>query len=51
LHILLHELGQQHDRLTNRSRGYIAHGQLRGEYALEQEARVWEGYAPRFGID
>jgi hypothetical protein len=52
LHVLLHELGHHHDRITNRSRRNLARGESYAEkYALQHEARVWDSYLRKFGLD
>ena len=52
LHILLHELGHHHDRMTTRSRPDIP---PRGEpyaeaYAHRYEVMIWKRYLERFGL-
>lgn len=43
LHVLLHELGHHHDRMTTRSRRDAARGEHYAEaFALERERVVWE---------
>jgi len=50
LHILLHELGHHHDRLTTKSQGRPNRGEPYAEaYALTYEARIWERYQEEFG--
>jgi hypothetical protein len=45
LHILLHELGHHHDRITTRSQVSAARGEPYAEaYALEHEAKIWDDY-------
>jgi hypothetical protein len=45
LHILLHELGHHHDRITTRSQVQAARGEPYAEaYALEHEAKIWDAY-------
>ena len=45
LHILLHELGHHHDRMTTRSQKRICRGEPYAEtYAFEYEALIWERY-------
>ena len=52
LHILLHEFGHHHDRITNRSGWQVARGESYAErYALEHEALIWDAYLREFGID
>jgi hypothetical protein len=51
LHILLHELGHHHDRMTTRSRVDACRGEGYPEdYAREYERRVWEQYLSAFGL-
>lgn len=51
LHILLHELGHHHDRMTTRSRRECARGEaFAEEYAYRHEALIWERYLAEFGI-
>jgi hypothetical protein len=46
LHVLTHELGHHHDRMTTRSRAHAARGEAYAEaFARQQEALVWERYA------
>ena len=50
LHILLHELGHHHDRMTTQSQVRAARGEPYAEkYALAYEARIWEQYQEEFG--
>ena len=43
LHILLHELGHHHDRMTTRSQKEACRGEnYAEEYALQYEATIWE---------
>ena len=50
LHILLHELGHHHDRMTTRSRVRASRGEPYAEaYALRYEALIWERYQEAFG--
>ncbi len=50
LHILLHELGHHHDRLTTKLPGIPNRGEPYAEaYALAYEARIWEQYQEEFG--
>ena len=45
LHVLLHELGHHHDRMTTRTRRDCARGEHYAEsFALERERVVWERY-------
>lgn len=51
LHILLHELGHHHDRITTRRQKRAARGEPYAEaYALEHEARIWDDYQRVFGF-
>ena len=51
LHILLHELGHHHDRMTTRSRRDSARGEHFAEqYALRYEQTIWERYVEIFGL-
>jgi hypothetical protein len=51
LHILPHELGHHHDRITTRTRRYAARGEPYAEaYALKVLDDVWPAYITRFGI-
>ena len=50
LHILLHEMGHHHDRMTTKSKVRAARGEPFAEsYALAYEARIWEQYQEAFG--
>ena len=50
LHILLHELGHHHDRMTTKSKVRAARGEPYAEaYALAYEARIWARYQEEFG--
>jgi hypothetical protein len=52
VHVLLHELGHHHDRITNRSGRAVARGEPYAEhYALRYEARIWDGYLREFGLE
>ena len=51
VHILLHELGHHHDRMTTRSQGRAARGEPYAErYALRYEAQIWDAYLREFGL-
>jgi hypothetical protein len=51
LHVLLHELGHHHDRMTTRSRGDACRGEGYAEaYAWEHEPLVWDRYLRTFGL-
>jgi len=50
LHILLHELGHHHDRMTSPSRKQAIRGEAYAEtYALTHERVVWRDYLRVFG--
>jgi hypothetical protein len=50
LHVLLHELGHHHDRMTTRTQRTIARGEDYAEqYAWAYEEKVWERYVAEFG--
>jgi hypothetical protein len=53
LHILLHELGHHHDRMTTPARpDRPPRGEPYAEaYALRYEARIWDDYMDRFGLE
>jgi len=52
LHVLLHELGHHHDRMTTRSQRSASRGEGFAEnYARQYEARIWDEYLRRFGLD
>jgi hypothetical protein len=49
LHILLHELGHHHDRMTTRTRKRTGRGEKYAEeYALQHEAAIWDRYHRAF---
>lgn len=49
LHILLHELGHHHDRMTTRRRQRTDRGETYAEdYALRHEALLWNAYMREF---
>jgi hypothetical protein len=49
LHVLLHELGHHHDRMTTRSRTTCARGEPYAEaYAQRYAGELWENYARAF---
>jgi hypothetical protein len=51
LHVLLHELGHHHDRMTTRSRVDACRGEdYAEEYAWENERLVWDRYLAAFGL-
>lgn len=50
LHILLHELGHHHDRMTTKSKVRASRGEPYAEaYALRHEAMIWKRYQETFG--
>lgn len=52
LHILLHELGHHHDRMTTRSKRDASRGAPYAEaYARAYEATIWDRYVEVFGLD
>jgi hypothetical protein len=51
LHVLLHELGHHHDRMTTRSRAEACRGEDYAEtYARKYEPLVWDRYLQVFGL-
>lgn len=51
LHILLHELGHHHDRMTTRTRKESSRGEKYAEeYARDYEASIWQAYQKAFGL-
>jgi len=49
MHILLHELGHHHDRITTKSRARTARGEPYAEtYAREYGDRLWDAYFREF---
>ena len=51
LHILLHELGHHHDRMTTRCQKRSGRGEVFAEaYARENEALIWQKYQKAFGL-
>ena len=49
MHILLHELGHHHDRMTTRSKDDAARGEgYAEEYALKYADRIWESFLRKF---
>lgn len=51
LHVLLHELGHHHDRMTTKSKRDACRGEGYAErYALEHEQQIWEKYLSVFGL-
>jgi hypothetical protein len=52
VHILLHELGHHHDRITTKSMRVAARGEpYAEEYARRYEDRIWSEYIAAFGLD
>ena len=50
MHVLLHELGHHHDRMTTRSRSQASRGEAYAErYANEYAPLIWERYQDVFG--
>ena len=50
LHILLHELGHHHDRMTTKSKLHSSRGERFAErYAINYADRIWESYVEEFG--
>jgi len=50
VHVLLHELGHHHDRMTTRSKWRASRGEPYAEsYANEHAERLWERYFDAFG--
>jgi hypothetical protein len=51
VHILLHELGHHHDRMTNRSKFYAARGEGYAEdYANRYMETIWDRYTQVFDL-
>ena len=51
LHILLHELGHHHDRMTTRAKKKSCRGEDFAErYALDYEQVIWDRYLQEFGL-
>jgi hypothetical protein len=51
LHILIHELGHHHDRMTSRSRRNAGRGESYAEeYALRYADLIWDRYCEAFGM-
>ena len=50
-HILLHELGHHHDRMTTRSRRRACRGEDYAErYALQNSRLIWDRFLREFGL-
>ena len=51
LHILLHELGHHHDRMTSRLQKKAGRGERYAEeYARQYEAKIWNDYVKAFRL-
>lgn len=51
LHILLHELGHHHDRMSTKKKLYSSRGEGYAEwYAHHYEQQIWSAYLKSFGI-
>ena len=51
IHILLHELGHHHDRMTTRSQRRASRGEgFAEQYALKFAAAIWSRYINEFGL-
>ncbi len=51
VHVLLHELGHHHDRMTTKSKRTASRGEGYAErYALAYADRIWESYLNEFGL-
>lgn len=51
LHILLHELGHHHDRMTTRSQRQASRGETYAEaYARQYELQIWKRYLQTFDL-
>lgn len=51
LHLLLHELGHHHDRMTTKSKRRASRGEGFAErYALNYADRIWKRYLEEFGL-
>jgi len=52
MHILLHEIGHHHDRMSTRTRKRASRGEGYSEaFAFEQERVIWDQYERQFGFD
>ena len=50
MHILLHELGHHHDRMTTKSKLFASRGEAYAEeYALAYAGMIWDRYLAAFG--
>jgi hypothetical protein len=50
MHVLLHELGHHHDRITTRSQRDAARGESYAEaYAMRYVEALWHRYFSEFG--
>lgn len=50
LHILLHELGHHHDRMTTKSKRCSRGETFAERYAISYANRIWERYLNEFGL-
>jgi hypothetical protein len=51
LHVLLHELGHHHDRMSTRYKSCASRGEIYAEqYANEYASRIWDQYVCEIGI-
>jgi hypothetical protein len=51
VHVLLHELGHHHDRMTTRSKRTAARGERFAEqYARQYESLIWDRYLDAFDV-
>ena len=51
LHVLLHELGHHHDRMTTKSAAVAARGEPYADnYAFKYEKIIWQRYVDLFGL-
>ena len=51
LHVLLHELGHHHDRMTTKSKRRSSRGEDYAEqYAVRHEKLIWNRYLNEFGL-
>jgi hypothetical protein len=52
LHILLHEFGHHHDRMSTRAKRRTSRGEgFAEDYAAKYEALIWNRYLDEFGIE
>src|SRR5262249_37295767 len=51
LHVLLHELGHHHDRMTTRARRHSCRGEdFAEDYANDRALRIWGRYVAAFSL-